>query len=83
MFIDGEYQKVDCSDLPVDFHALQWNNGSGEVEWKGSPKPENTKITSLDPYQKYITRWNAEKARKEAEYAAMLAAQQLEAANTA
>ena len=73
--IDGEFYKVDCSDLPENFHALQWYGNAGEEEWDGIPKPENTFITNLSKYQKYIDRWNTAKAEHEAEIAAFLAAQ--------
>lgn len=61
--IDSEFYIVDCSDLPENFHALQWyeDEGYGEIEWDGRPKPENTMIISLDDYQIYITRWQAAK----------------------
>ena len=29
---------VDLSDLPDDFHALQWDGKVGEIEWK-TPTP--------------------------------------------
>lgn len=86
MLIDGAYQRVDCSDLPANFHALQWNNGYGEIEWKttpGSSRPPNTVIDSLTPYQKYIDRWHAEKVRRDAEIAAFIAAQEALIANNA
>lgn len=57
--IDSVFYKIDCSDLPNNFHAFQWydDEGYGEEEWKGSPKPENTIINSLSKYQIYIDRW--------------------------
>lgn len=82
MMIDGIHQRVDCSDLPENFHALQWNNDAGEVEWKGNPRPPNTTIQDLDDYQVYIDRWYAEKERVDAEYAALLAEQANTANNT-
>lgn len=83
--IDGVFLPVDCSDLPQNFHALQWIDTEGEVEWNGKPKPQNTEITSLKPYQKYIDRWNEVKhmleMEAELEDELILAAQQ-ESANT-
>lgn len=80
--IDGKFLTVDCSDLPEDFHALQWDGTEGEIEWKGKPRPPNTEITDLKEYQKYIDMWHSEKDRldeemkkAQAEYEAMLAAQ--------
>lgn len=81
--IDGEFYKVDCSDLPANFHALQWYGNEGEVEWKGNPKPQNTFITSLQSYQKYIDRWNQAKDKHEAELAANLAAEANVSSNVA
>ena len=80
--IDGQFFPVDCSDLPENFHALQWYGTLGEVEWLGNPKPQNTEIISIAPYQKYIDRWNAAKTAYEAQIAAMLAEQNA-IANTA
>ena len=59
---NGEFYNVDCSDLPENFHALQWTDKEGEVEWNGIPKPQNTKIVSLDDYKIYINRWNNSQA---------------------
>lgn len=78
--IDGEFLTVDCSALPSDFHALQWDGpengvgGEGEVERTGKPKPANTEIIDLGDYQAYVDAWRTEKARIEAEAAALLAA---------
>jgi hypothetical protein len=56
--IDGVFYNIDCSALPANFHALQWDRNSGEIEWAGLPKLPNTKINSIDKYQKYIYEWN-------------------------
>lgn len=57
--IDGDFLEIDCSSLPENFHALQWNQNEsiGEIEWKGNPKPINTVITSLDDYQSFVDAW--------------------------
>lgn len=74
--VDYEFLTVDCSALPANFHALQWDGpesgigGEGEVEWNGKPKPANTEIVDLGEYQAYVDVWRAEKARIEAEAAA-------------
>lgn len=59
--IDRVFRKVDCSDLPNNFHAFQWydDQNYGEEEWNGNPKPTNTIVESLQKYQIYIDRWNA------------------------
>lgn len=73
--IDGEFLTIDCSTLPADFHALQWDgsedgvDGNGEVEWLGQPKPPNTEISGLGDYFVYVEAWRTEKARVEAEKA--------------
>lgn len=58
--VDAVFHKVDCSDLPENFHALQWYQSEkyGEVEWKGNPKPQNTIIKKLGVYQKYFDLWD-------------------------
>lgn len=77
--VDYEFLTVDCSALPANFHALQWDGpengigGEGEVEWNGKPKPANTEIVDLGEYQAYVDAWRAEKARIEAEAAAQAA----------
>lgn len=71
--IDGEFLTVDCSALPDNFHALQWDgpedglNGVGEAEWADKPKPANTAVNDLEGYFVYVEAWRAEKARIEAE----------------
>ena len=41
--VDG----IDLSDLPDDFHALQWDGKVGEIEWKTVTTP-NQEISSED-----------------------------------
>jgi hypothetical protein len=78
--VDYEFLPVDCSALPADFHALQWDGpengvgGEGEIEWNGKPKPANTEITDLGDYYAYVQAWRAEKQRIEAEAAVAAAA---------
>lgn len=78
--INGQFLTIDCSDLPVDFHALQWQGpengieGKGTVEWNGKPKPPNTEIINLDDYNTYVEAWHLEKQRVE-ELLAQIAAQ--------
>ena len=78
--IDGEFLTVDCSALPANFHALQWEGpengvgGEGEAEWNGKPKPANTEIVDLEEHYSYVEAWRAEKARIEAEAAERAAA---------
>jgi hypothetical protein len=76
--IDGKFHSIDCSSLPVGFHALQWYGdevvGEGEVEWSGRPKPPNTEINSLDDYRSFITTWNELEAAEQEAIAAEAAA---------
>lgn len=61
--VDGVFHTIDCSDLPADFWALQWDGptsgvgGDGEVEFRGKPKPPNQEISDLGPYYKYYQEW--------------------------
>lgn len=56
VYVDGVSRFVDCSDLPEDFHALQWKEDKGWVEFRDNYKaPED--ITDITPYQKYIDQW--------------------------
>lgn len=80
--VDGVLQTVDLSDLPADFHALQWDGTSGEVEYRvtrcehcsARSKKGNVLISDLSPYQKYVDAWGVAKATAEA--AALAAAQE-------
>lgn len=71
--IDGAFLPVDCSALPANFHALQWEGpeagigGNGEAEWTGKPKPENTEVFDLGEYYAYVEAWRAENVRVKAE----------------
>lgn len=68
--VDGVAYTVDCSKLPADFHALQWNGTSGEIEYRmvvcahcntRSKKP-NLFINDMTPYQPYVDAWGVAKA---------------------
>jgi NAD-dependent SIR2 family protein deacetylase len=83
--VDGEGHTVDCSALPEDFHALQWDGAAGEVEYKPTrcdhcgarSKKANEFIRDVELYQPYVNAWQLAKAehdRKAAE--ALFAAQQ-------
>lgn len=76
--IDGERHIVDCSDLPTDFHALQWDGEYGEIEHSAvrcshcgvQSKKHNEMVFDMAPYKDHIDRWHvakAEAAAKEAE----------------
>lgn len=63
--VDGVARKVDCSALPADFHALQWDGAKGEVEHRvtrcdhcgARSKKGNDLITDLSQYQRYVDAW--------------------------
>jgi hypothetical protein len=57
--IDGKFTRIDCSSLPSNLHAVQWDavNSIGEVEWNGRPKPPNTILNDIAEYQSIITEW--------------------------
>ena len=63
VYVDGIPMEVDCSWLPADFWALQWEaskdgtDGEGEIEYSGRPKPENKAITELGEYMKLVEAW--------------------------
>lgn len=76
--VDGEGYTVDCTALPVDFHALQWDGTSGEVEYRmtvcshcstRSKKP-NLFVNDMTPYLPYVDAWTAAKATAAAVIAA-------------
>lgn len=75
VIVDGVSYAVDCSDLPADFHALQWDGTQGEIEYRISrcdhcgvrAKKGNAIITDIARYQPYVDRWKISKAAYEAE----------------
>lgn len=85
--VDGEAYAVDCTGLPVDFHALQWDGTSGEIEYRmvvcshcstRSKKP-NVFINDMTSYLPYVDAWTVAKQaadglRRAADAAAELAA---------
>ncbi len=51
---------LDLSSLPSEFHALQWDGSSGDLETKDADgNPVNTAITDLSPYQWCVDAWQA------------------------
>ncbi len=70
--VDGEHRIVDCSTLPEDFHALQWNGTSGEIEYRvarcahcgARSKKGSEFIVDLGPYVSYVAAWNEAKKAK-------------------
>ena len=70
VYVDGKPHQVDCSALPADFHALQWDGVAGEIEYAAvrcshclavSKKP-NEVTADFSPYQIYLDAWNVAEA---------------------
>lgn len=61
--VDGVFYTIDCSALPSNFWALQWDGpttgigGFGEIEFTGRPKPPNVEIVDLGQYYQYYEEW--------------------------
>ena len=67
VYVDGVIKIINLSSItPSNFWALQWQGpdtgkgGTGEIEFSGSPKPVNQKITDLGNYYTYYQQWLAE-----------------------
>jgi len=72
------YTDLDLSALPDNFHALQWDTSSGDLETKDVNNiPSNTAISDLSPYQFCLDAWQA---AYDAEQAAIAAAEAAAAA---
>jgi hypothetical protein len=68
VYVDGVPMPVDCSHLPANFWALQWEGsedgkeGEGEIEFSGRPKPENEIIEGLGEYMSLVEAWKVSNA---------------------
>jgi len=83
--VDSLAFEVDCSALPFDVHAVQWDGARGEVEYKlhhcehckARSKKPNELFTDPAPYQPLLDAWEAkrrtmlEEARLQAERGAV------------
>lgn len=60
VIIGGVYYEIDVSALPSGFHALQWYETWGEIEWKDERgrMVRNEEISSMNDYQWVIDAWN-------------------------
>ena len=66
IFVDGLSLRFPF-DAPENLHALQWQNGTGEVELTDSA---NQKLSEQDYAEKvapYVAAWEREKARRDAQ----------------
>src|SRR5712671_4103953 len=67
--VDGEAYAVDCTGLPADFHALQWYDVHGEIEYRmvmcthcnSRSKKPNLFINDMTPYLAYVDAWTRAK----------------------
>jgi hypothetical protein len=63
VYVDGKCRTVDCSALPPDIHAIQWDGTRGHVEFRNGSSPEdfrpNRVITDFAPFQNLIDAWRA------------------------
>jgi len=68
VIVDGERHEVDCSKLPADVHAIQWDDVRGEIEYASrtcvacgqNHKPANAVITDMAPYSTLLDAWKVE-----------------------
>ena len=65
VYLGGSHRRVDCSTLSSDFHALQWYETWGEIEFvtdvsQDPPQRKpNQVIRDLEPYQALIDAWKS------------------------
>jgi hypothetical protein len=62
VYINNESLVVNCSSLPTEIRAVQWNNGSGWIEYDSNDviRP-NENIDNIDQFQFLIDAWNVKK----------------------
>lgn len=70
VYVEGQAEKVDCSSLDEEIHAIQWYDGRGEIEYKmdyvNNTQRMNFTIVDFSPYQHLVDLWMIE-AQKEIE----------------
>lgn len=72
--IDNVGFVVDCSKLPADVHAIQWDGASGEIEFAqqrcdhcgARSKKANEFFRDVTPYQYLVEGWHDAKEKHEA-----------------
>lgn len=80
--VDSLAFAVDCSALPVDVHAIQWDGTFGEIEYAAKrcdhcgarSKQANATIRDMSPYQTYLDAWILAKAEADQRAAEVAAA---------
>lgn len=60
VIIDGVARTIDCSAMDPAIHAVQWNENSGEVEFKtiDGIRAPNLMIDSLADFEPQVDAWN-------------------------
>lgn len=64
--IDGKSHSVDCSILPKNIHAIQWEDMEGEIEFRSDEKGDrapNVLISDFTPFQPLVDAWKIEDAK--------------------
>ncbi len=69
VMVDGVGYEVDCSSLPADVHAVQWDGSSGEIEYRmtrcdhcgARSKKVNEFIRDVAPYAPLVEAWKLAK----------------------
>lgn len=68
VYVEGQPEKVDCSSLDEEIHAIQWYDGRGEIEYRTDhvnfTRKMNSCIVDFSPYQYLVDLWMVE-AQKE------------------
>jgi hypothetical protein len=58
--VDGIFRRVDLSALPERIRALQWNGGSGHIEYD---QGANTALHDIAAFQSFVALWKAAAAQ--------------------
>jgi len=56
VIVDGEARQVSMVGIDPKIHAVQWFGAAGEIEYNDGRA--HAPITSITPFQIFITRWN-------------------------
>ena len=73
IIVDGVPLQFDFP-VPENLHAVQWHNGTGEMEWTDDINHPLTSADYAEDVAPFVELWEAEKARLEEEAAAAEAA---------
>ena len=73
IIVDGTPLQFDFP-VPENLHAIQWHNGTGEMEWRDDINPPLTLADYAEDVAPFVELWEAEKARLEDEAATAEAA---------